>query len=215
MEESQKIIKICGITRYIDAKYSFDLGANYIGFVLHTKSPRFCPIERLVSIMNRIPNKKKVFVFGYDTKNTIISTFQKYRDKNTYLQLPASHSHFTEIISNIDYQLVIPAISIKKPIKKSFFLDFRPFPFVILDSPPLKNSNIPGGTGKVFSWDYIPSDIEQKFLLAGGLNVDNIQRAIQETNANGFDVASGVEEKPGCKEYKKLEKFIRCIRQIR
>ena len=50
-------IKICGITRLDDAEYAVGCGADYIGFVLTEKSPRFLPSARLKEFA-RLPVKK-------------------------------------------------------------------------------------------------------------------------------------------------------------
>ena len=47
-----------------------------------------------------------------------------------------------------------------------------------------------------------------RFLLAGGLNIDNVQNAIDKVRPWGVDVATGVESSPGRKDPKKLRMFI-------
>src|SRR5205823_4662345 len=69
---------------------------------------------------------------------------------------------------------------------------------ILVDSPA-------PGSGKVFDWrlaEGAPSGI--RLLLAGGLTSDNVGEAIQLVRPWGVDVSSGVEEKPGRKDARKL-----------
>ena len=70
-----------------------------------------------------------------------------------------------------------------------------------------------GGTGKTFNWDLL-SEIEKRedIILSGGLTLENINRAIKESNTTFFDICSGVEESPGIKDVKKLETIVRLIK---
>lgn len=70
-----------------------------------------------------------------------------------------------------------------------------------------------GGTGTCFNWDMIKEwDIPLPYLVAGGLNVDNIADAVRVTQPYGVDVSSGVET-GGLKDPDKMEKFINAVRE--
>lgn len=70
-----------------------------------------------------------------------------------------------------------------------------------------------GGTGKVFNWDLA---VEAKkfgpIILAGGLTPDNVIEAIKKVNPCAVDVSSGIESYPGKKDHKKLEEFVKRVR---
>ena len=68
-----------------------------------------------------------------------------------------------------------------------------------------------GGSGKTGSWDKF-SDYQSQYpdkhwILAGGLNPDNIQQAIGESSAQHVDVNSGIESAPGIKDLDQVNKF--------
>ena len=57
-----------------------------------------------------------------------------------------------------------------------------------------------GGTGQVFDWNFFKGqNIDKDYLVAGGLNEDNVLKAITSTLCKGIDVSSGVESSPGIK----------------
>ena len=73
------------------------------------------------------------------------------------------------------------------------------------------NQNYIGGTGKNFNWNLIER-FESNFVLAGGLNVQNIIRAIRIAKPYIVDVSSGVENLQG-KDEAKLKEFIKLVRR--
>lgn len=66
-----------------------------------------------------------------------------------------------------------------------------------------------GGSGKKFSWEILKNKrFARPVILAGGLNPENVYKAILETGVDAVDVSSGVEVCPGIKDRLKLKKFI-------
>lgn len=70
-----------------------------------------------------------------------------------------------------------------------------------------------GGTGESFNWEIAVELSRQghSFLLAGGLDPDNVTRAIARVQPWGVDVSSGVETQ-GVKDPEKIRAFIRNAR---
>ena len=65
-----------------------------------------------------------------------------------------------------------------------------------------------GGTGKTFDWTKMPEKNIGHRILAGGLDTENVAKAIRIARPNAVDVSSGVESQPGIKNHKTLERFI-------
>lgn len=65
-----------------------------------------------------------------------------------------------------------------------------------------------GGSGIRFDWSWLQGAAGRPYLLAGGLDPDNVAAAIAHTDAVGVDVASGVEAHAGVKDPAKLEAFV-------
>ena len=72
-----------------------------------------------------------------------------------------------------------------------------------------------GGTGKVFDWSYLKGkDFNKAYLIAGGLNPNNVEQVLSETSCSGLDVSSGVESSPGSKDSDKMKRFIEVARNF-
>jgi len=67
-----------------------------------------------------------------------------------------------------------------------------------------------GGTGETFNWDIAKHLVDKgfKIFLSGGLNPDNVKKAVAYVKPYAVDVSSGVEDKPGKKDWDKLKNFI-------
>ena len=76
-----------------------------------------------------------------------------------------------------------------------------------------------GGTGTRFDWSKLINDQSLreiiktgKYLVAGGLNLDNINDLLITYKPKGLDVSSGLEYNVGEKDYEKMEQFVNIVR---
>ncbi|MDO4475759.1 MAG: phosphoribosylanthranilate isomerase [Lachnospiraceae bacterium] len=67
------------------------------------------------------------------------------------------------------------------------------------------------GTGKTFDWSLVEG-FERPFLLAGGLDPENVAEAIRQVKPFGVDVSSGIET-DRVKDPEKMESFVRQVRR--
>jgi phosphoribosylanthranilate isomerase len=69
-----------------------------------------------------------------------------------------------------------------------------------------------GGTGRTFKWDQVyGANAFGSIIIAGGLTPENVAHVVEELHPFGVDVASGVESKPGKKDYEKMRRFIEAV----
>lgn len=200
-------VKICGVKskEVILASYK----ADYLGFVFYPKSPRFVNAELAKNLSKFChPSQKKVGLFVNSEEN-VIEYISDYVDLD-YIQL-----HGEESIQKIKYIKK----KVKKPIIKSIavsskkdaekYKDYNNIcDMILFDTKPIDPS-IPGGTGRKFDWNLLKEfKIKNEWMLAGGINMQNIKEAILKTNAPIIDVSSALEDDLGIKSPKKIEEFL-------
>ncbi|PEB52856.1 phosphoribosylanthranilate isomerase [Bacillus pseudomycoides] len=194
-------VKICGITDLETAKVACDYGADAIGFVF-AKSKRKIAPEQAKQIINELPaHVMKIGVFV----NESVESMQKIAAECglTHVQLHGDEENYHIKRLNIPSIKAVGVGSEADIIKAaSYETDY-----VLFDSPKEK---FRGGNGKTFSWkllEHIPKELQKKTILAGGLHIGNIQKAIQTVQPYMVDVSSGVETE-GKKDIEKIKQFI-------
>ena len=77
-----------------------------------------------------------------------------------------------------------------------------------------------GGTGKTFDWSLLKSSTKlsniiknKDYLVAGGLNIDNIKTLLAKYNPAGLDLSSGLEYEIGKKDINLMEQFVNIVRR--
>ena len=77
---------------------------------------------------------------------------------------------------------------------------------LILDAP---SKELPGGNGKKFDWEILKNHkSKKKWMLAGGLNINNITEAIYITKPPAIDISSGLEKDKGTKDPQLIKDFV-------
>lgn len=193
------LIKVCGITTIEAAKTVERAGADFIGF-LFAPSKRQISAEAAQKIASELsPELKKVGVFVNESVENIIDIAKTVG--LDYIQLHGDED--ANFAKRIPYP-VIKAFSIDKA--DPTVIEAFPAQFILLDSP---GKNYRGGSGETFNWQEIKklNLADKKIILAGGLNVQNVQDAIQTVAPQGIDVSSGVETN-GEKDPEKIVQFL-------
>ena len=71
-----------------------------------------------------------------------------------------------------------------------------------------KDDLLAGGTGKSFNWNLLSNkSLNFNWILSGGLDYNNVDKAIKKTGAKAVDVSSGLEIKKGIKSIELIKKF--------
>jgi len=200
-------IKICGITNFNDLQCVIDNQADYIGFILYNKSPRYIPPIKLVKLTTNIPSAiKKVGVFVNETINNI-HTIAKQCSLDIIQLHGNENEQFCQKLA-IDYPVwkALPLRNEKElQICKTFSADK-----ILVDAitPEAR-----GGTGNTCNWQLVKKlSIYRSTILAGGLTPTNITQAIRQTSPFAVDVSSGIELSQGIKDHNKIKKFINNIK---
>ena len=191
-------VKICGVTCEEDALLAVAMGADAVGFVF-APSPRQVQPEDVRGIVRRLPAEiVTVGVFRDDTPEHVVEVISR-----TGLQVAQLHGHETRsVLEEVRQHVpsVIQAVAAGDDAMQR--AAGSPADIVLVDSPS-------PGSGRIFDWklaEGAPRGV--RLLLAGGLDPDNVTRAIRQVHPWGVDVSSGVEESPGRKDATKVRLFI-------
>lgn len=68
-----------------------------------------------------------------------------------------------------------------------------------------------GGSGIHFDWSLVDRTLTQKIILAGGLNAQNVGKAVSMLRPYAVDVSTGVEDSPGIKNIRKVKEFVSAV----
>ena len=108
---------------------------------------------------------------------------------------------------------IIKAIPVRTIQDVKISEEFKNFCDMILFDT--KTNNQFGGTGKSFDWKLLKNfKISKKWMVAGGLNINNIREALEISKADIVDISSGVEKERGIKCEKKIRDFIKYVRKL-
>jgi phosphoribosylanthranilate isomerase len=200
-------VKICGVTNATDARACVELGADMIGFNFYRQSPRYIEPTIVRGIIDGLAARNCVGVF-VDADPAEIRKLAKAAGVRC-VQL---HGNTTpESCSELAREFrVIRALSTDTQFEPGQAAAF-PECDVLIDAyhPELR-----GGTGQTCDWSAAHAAIgyTRFLILSGGLDAENVGRAIAAVEPRAVDVCSGVERVPGVKDHRALKQFISAVR---
>lgn len=210
-------VKICCISSIAEAKTAIEYGASALGLVGNMPSGPGVIDDKLISeIVKSIPPAVSTFLLTSETTaGNIIAHYKKVNTTTIQIvdRLPGTdYPILRNELPNVKLVQVIHVIdedSVKEAIEISKYVDA-----ILLDSgnPNLQVKEL-GGTGRTHNWDLskqIKESIDIPLFLAGGLNKDNVQEAIEKVNPYGIDLCSGVRTN-GQLDEKKLRELFQSI----
>ena len=202
-------MKVCGLRSVADATAAAECGADYLGFNMYPQSPRHLSLAEYQAMVARLPKVKKVAVFVSPAPADLalaaavgFDCFQVHFPLETPTAVIGS---WAETVGTSRLWLApklppgddVPAELL--PMTLTFLLDTY-------------HAAVFGGTGKTGDWAkfarHAQRHPEKTWILAGGLNPDNIATAVTRSGARFVDVNSGVESAPGVKDAAKLKRFV-------
>ena len=194
-------VKICGITNVDDALAASDLGVDALGFVFYRESPRHISPDQAREIIRRLPPFITTVGVFVDLPPGEVKNIMRHAS----LDVAQLHGHELPEGCVLDGR-VIKAIRVKELSDLEPLHHYHVSAF-LLDTYTKESF---GGTGQIFNWD-IALHAKQfgKIILAGGLNPDNVDKAVRLVKPYGVDVSSGVEERKGKKDHRKMGLFIK------
>jgi phosphoribosylanthranilate isomerase len=202
-------IKFCGLTRPEDAAVAVSLGAAYVGVIFADSPRRVEPANAALILTATRGRAQAVGVFGPTTIETIatvaseagLDVVQLHGDPS-----PGTVERLRPFFSG-DVWAVVRVEGSELPREASALMNVADG--VLLDA---KVSGKLGGTGVAFDWERIARSLDRqrvrsRIVLAGGLNPENVARAVRVVAPDVVDVSSGVESAPGIKDHTRMREF--------
>lgn len=211
-------IKICCISSIAEAHLAISYGASALGLVGAMPSgPGVIDDELIFEIARLVPPPIATFLLTSEIDATKIIRHHALAQTNTIQlvdEVPVeTYALLRSAMPAIKLVQVIHVIdegSVEEAIRLVPFVDA-----ILLDSGNPKSAiKELGGTGRVHDWKLsrkIREAIAVPVFLAGGLNTENVRRAIEEVQPYGLDLCSGVRTEGKLDEIK-LEGFFKQIR---
>lgn len=198
-------VKICGLTTVNDAVHCAEAGADAIGLNFWPKSPRSTDIDTARAIVDAVGHRVQTVGVFVDFSTAQISEIMT----KTGIEWAQLHGGETpaEVAALLPHAYKAIGVEDGSAIELA---RIYPGEHLLLDASV---PGVPGGTGRTFDWS-IAAEVAKvrKLTLAGGLNPENVRRAIEVVRPFRVDVASGVESQPGRKDPALVEAFIAAAR---
>ena len=218
-------VKICGITNLEDALMSYLSGAQALGFVFYKKSPRYINPLKARNIARILPKEIALVGVFVDENSAKVKKIARYCGLDM-LQFHGQES--PAYCQKFKGYKVIKAFRINKKEDLDNIFEYKTFAYLFDSFSKTKQ----GGTGNKFNWKILAQSarikhnktfsseilgrhrtsiepIKPSVFLSGGLTVGNVRQAIKLLKPDWVDVSSSLELKPGKKDYKRIENFIK------
>lgn len=203
---------MCGVTRLADAMVAVEAGVDALGFIFYKKSPRYIDPEDARIIIEQLPPFVDVVGVFVDKKRSELQEIVQYC-RLGYAQLHGKESpKYCERVTRIAAPCrVLKVFRVNAELTRDQIMPYNEHVNgYLLDT---YQKGVPGGTGESFDWALLEKlRFERPYILAGGINADNVVQAIKMARPHGVDVNSGVEVSPGVKDHDKIREFIKNVR---
>ena len=189
-------VKICGLSTKEAVRTAVSAGADYIGFVF-APSKRQVTLEQATELAKLIPSHiQKVGVFVSPSQSELLEAIDKVG-----LNMVQIHG---QVADDLFDDLPCASIQAVQVDGDGHVPNFQT-DYLLFDAPV-------AGSGQTFDWGQLDTaELAQPFFIAGGLNEDNVAKAIQHFTPYAVDVSSGVET-DGQKDQEKIRRFIERVK---
>jgi len=197
-------LKICGInSEDIIQTVVKNGGCQYLGFVFYSSSPRNLSIEKSKKLTSIVPNHIKKVAILVKPENNFV---EKIKDQFDYLQIYEASPAKSKELKLISNKKIIQAIKIKKKEDVNLYKQYIGIADEFLfDSSAMEKSF-------AFDWSYLKNIEISKWFLAGGININNLEKATKISKK--IDISSSLEDTPGVKSCKKVSDFLLKVKKL-
>jgi phosphoribosylanthranilate isomerase len=209
------IVKICGLSTGLTLDAALDAGADMVGFVFFSKSPRHIDWASARTLGRQARGHAKVVALSVDadddTLKRIVDALSPDLMQLHGSETPARVKEIGELFARPTMKAIGVATRADLAAAKAYegVADV-----LLIDAKPPKDAVLPGGNGRPFDWRLMQDfHAPVPWLLSGGLEPDNVAAAVALSGARGVDVSSGVECAPGVKDPARIRAFVAAARR--
>jgi len=208
-------LKVCGLTSLVDADFADQSGADYLGFILYPKSPRFVPLSQYTGMAKRLPEGRRTVAVMVEPRSdeleAAVQAGFSFFQIHFRPELPEDRLAEWSRRVGPDQLWLAPRLPLAQDVSPVWLALART---VLLDTFHTEGF---GGSGRTGDWGKFDRHRQghpgHHWVLAGGLNPENIGEALLRSGARWVDVNSGVEVSPGIKDPARLRSLIDGIRR--
>jgi phosphoribosylanthranilate isomerase len=209
--------KICGLTRASDVDAVARAGAHYAGFVFFEKSPRHLSLAQAATLAAQAPPGLCKVALTVNATDDFIDALLAQVPVDM-LQLHGSEP--PERVTALKARSGLPVMKAVGVADRGDLAALDVFARVadqlLVDAKPPKGADLPGGNGLAFDWRLLEGRRwPVPWMLAGGLNPENVAEAVALTGVRQVDVSSGVEGAPGEKSDERIAAFAAALHGAR
>lgn len=201
------LVKICGIRNPDDAEFAVEAGANAVGVVLASGSPRTVPPAIAQDIVRSVHGRALTVAV------VVNAAVEQARELIEDVGFDIVQFHGDEglaVLGRFPPERIWKAVHLRTPQDLRAALE-HPASMLLADSASGARR---GGTGRACNWTLAAELARRRsVILAGGLTPENVGDAVASVRPAGVDVSSGVESAPGCKDRRKIRDFIAAARE--
>jgi phosphoribosylanthranilate isomerase len=208
-------VKICGLSTPLTLDAALDAGADMVGFVFFSKSPRHIDWATARALGRQARGRATIAALSVDADDDTLKRIVDALSPDL-MQLHGSESPAR--VKEIGELCARPTMKAIGVAARGDLAQAEPYDgvasYLLIDAKPPKGAALPGGNGRPFDWsltrEFRPSI---PWLLSGGLDPDTVEAAIALSGARGVDVSSGVESAPGVKDPARIRAFVAAARR--
>ncbi len=211
-------VKICGVNSAEAARAAAEGGASFIGLVFYRPSPRFVTPARAAEIAEAMPAGIRRVGLFVDAEDALIGEAVG-KAKLDLLQLHGAETPARVAALKARFRVpAMKAIRIAGPedvSKAERYLEAADWLLFDATPPAAMTKALPGGNALSFDWRLIAGHPwPLPWMLSGGLNAANLAEAVATSGAAVVDVSSGVEDRPGHKDPRRIAAFLEAARRM-
>jgi phosphoribosylanthranilate isomerase len=202
------IVKVCGVRTPDIAEVAVEAGADWLGLVLVSDSPRHADDGAARAVCRQVHGRA-------DLVGVMVAPSVSDCDEAARRYGLAAVQVHGEVPPSLAWEASVPiirALNAREP-GAAFADPWWPDGLVLLDSAPPGDGDLPGGTG--LRVDVVTAAAlarHRAVILAGGLTATNVADAVETVRPYGVDASSGLESAPGVKDPQLVVAFVAAAR---